>query len=250
MSCRQVIYLTPYWPDIFCSSAIQPHTLVKDEVSHGFLLHIVIIAYYQRGLLFPLFLWQSSDELFPQGFECIGTFLFCTRCFGNFITFVVAIIINCLPKLFVICLMAILTFNTLAGLFHQLQLCLALDFYLFVGKLDGFQHLGLANFLEFSLYHHYIVQGTCHHNVNVRSLEFGKSRINNHLSIDPGNPHFRDRSVERNIAHSQCCRCGKACKRIRHDIFISRYQVYCNKDFGMVIFGEKWAKSPVYQPGY
>ena len=107
-----------------------------------------------------------------------------------------------------------------------------------MGYLNSLEHICLLYFVHLALYHHDVVDSSCHHHVNIGICYLLIGWIDEELTIDASYTNFADRTFERNVRYGKSRRSGQSCKGIGHVNAIGGEQRYINKNFCVVVSRE------------
>ena len=168
---------------------------------------------------------------------------------GNSIRFIIAFSPNIFTQLFIVHFMTINPFFFVHGL-CQFHLNQTMIFNSFMSKFNSIEHFFLRNLIHLTLNHHDILVGRCNHDIQVSSCQLALCRVNHQLPVHTSYTYLRNRTVERNITHSDSCRGSQSGQTIRHRLFITRVQRYLHESFSMIIIREQRSQSTVDQTGY
>ncbi len=216
----QVIHFAPDGAHLVGGAAVETASFVEDEIAHGFLLDVVVIALHERGLFLEFLFRDRSEEVSLDGFKCVGTLVLRQGGLRGLVAAAVACFVDSLLEVFVLYVVRIVALvHVGAELVHHLFLHAAVALDLFVGELDGFEHVVLGNFLHLTLDHHDVLFGCGDHQFEVGALHGLEAGVDDELSVDAADTHFGDRSLEREVGRCQCGRSGQACQRVGLDIF-------------------------------
>ncbi len=168
---------------------------------------------------------------------------------GHGVGLVVGLLTDILAEGFVVDLVAVFALDGLACHLGQLELGLALLLDGCVGGLEGFEEVGLGDFVHLAFYHHDVFGGGAYHQLHVGSFKLLEGGVDDKLAVDAGHAHLRDRAVEGDVAHGDGGRCGQAGERVGHVVAVGREHDYLHEGVGMVVIGEKRTQHAVDQTG-
>ena len=245
MRSGQITYFTPDRPDLFGSTSIQTYPFVQNHPAHRFFFHIVVITSHQHGFFDLLFFRQRSQVFGPYIVQQFATQVFvCITLPCHIIGFLVTLVPNILTQFLIVHFVTIRPFF-FSDSSSQFLLSYTLFFNSCMCKLDGVQHFFFRNFVHLAFYHHNIFIGSSDHDIQIGLFQSGSRRIDHKFSLDTGNPYLGDRTMERDIADSQSCRCSESGQCIRHRFFIGRIQGHLYKSLCMIIVREQRTQCPV-----
>ncbi|KAF5056572.1 hypothetical protein DSECCO2_365880 [anaerobic digester metagenome] len=251
MHGRQIVYLTPDGADLIQFAPVEPLTFVKNNVSDGFFLHIMVITGDHKFFLLGFLRIEGGNELFPDGGESVGTLVLGGGVAGDVNNTLIG---KCMQFLFQFRIIGLVAIGTLGiGLFNhcsQFELGTALDFNVFVRKLNCFDHIGFRNFLHFAFNHHDIVHGSGNHDIEIGQRNIFGMGVHDKFAIDAGDPDFRNRSVEGDIRHGKGSGSRQSCECVGQYVLIGGDQGNDHLGFGMKIIRKERTQRPVNQAGY
>ncbi len=216
----QVVHFAPDRTYLVGGAAVEPAAFVEDKVAHGFLLHVVVVALHERGLLLEFLFRDGGQEIGLDGFESVGALVLGQRSLGGLVAAGVAGFVDRFLELFVLDVVRIVALVHIGAQFvHQFLLHAAVFLDFFVGELDGLEHVVLGDFLHFTLDHHDVLLGGGDHQFEVGALRILEAGVDDELAVNAGHADFGDRTLERQVARGQCGRCGQARQGVGLDIF-------------------------------
>ena len=247
---RQVVYFAPDGANLRGGTAVETDAFVEDAATYGLFLYIVVVAAYERFLFGELFFAQTGQIVVDDSVEGVlaGVLVGITRA-GNGVSLVVAFCPHVFAQIFVVGFVAIFAFYGRTHGLGQLFLYEAVNLDGFMGGFEGFEQVGLRNFVHFAFDHHDVFISGTYHQIHVGSFEFAEGRIYSEFTVDAGNPYFRNRTVEGNIRHGQGSRCGQTGQGIGHVYAIGREQHDVHEGVGVIVVGEQRTQYAVYQAG-
>ena len=81
-----------------------------------------------------------------------------------------------------------------------------------MSSFQGSKEIAFAHLFHFTFNHHDIIVGGANHQFHVGILKLLESGVDHELAVDACHTHFRNRAVERYVAHcnrSRRCKTGK-----------------------------------------
>ena len=237
---REIVGFAPDWADFVGLTAIETDTFVENAAAHSLFLYIVIVAAYERLFLLAFLFGNAVDIFLADGVEAVHSpMLVGTAGFGNSVSLVVAFLAHILAEFFVVDFVAIFTLNGASNFLGKFHLSLAVNLDSIVGAFEGVEQIEFRNFVHLTFNHHNIVVSSTYHQIHVGFFKLFKGWVDDEFTIDASNAHFRNRAIERNIAHSESSRSCKTCKGIRHINSITREKNDVYKSIGVIIVGEQ-----------
>ncbi len=143
------------------------------------------VAVHQRGLLFQLLLGNGCQEFVADGVEAVLTLVLglCGLCQCQ--ALVVACLVHGLLQSLVLGVVRIVALDVeCAELLHELLLHAAVLLYLFVGELDGLEHVVLADLVHLTLYHHNVLFSGGNHQVEVAVRHIAEGGVDLEFPVD------------------------------------------------------------------
>ena len=231
-------------------AAVKTDALVEDEVAHGFLLLVVVVAVYHCGLCLLVLFGEGSEEVGLDLLKSFGTLLLwlCRLC--KLIAPAVAELVHGFAEVFVLFVVRIVPLYGLAALPVDLKLYAAVLPDFFMCKLDGLEHHVLGDLLHLAFDHHDVLLGCSHHKLEVCLFRLGECRVDPELAVNPCHAYFGDRSEERKVACCQGCGCCKSCKCVRLDVLLGGDEPDIHEYCKVEIFREKRPEGAVHEPCY
>ena len=180
----QIVHSAPDGAHFVGGATVKAQTFVQNHIAHSLFLLVTEVAVHQGLLLFEFFFWNCSQEFVADGVEAVFALVFGLGALGQGVALVVASLVHGLAQGLILYVVRIVALNVeCAELFHKLFLHAAVFLYLFVGKLDGLEHIGLADLVHFALYHHNILFGGCNHQVQVAVCHIGETGVDLELAV-------------------------------------------------------------------
>ena len=142
---------------------------------------------------------------------------------------------NSFPEVLILLIVRIIPLDIIAKFPDELLLHAAVLLYLLVGKLDGLEHIVLADLLHFTLNHHDVLLGSGDHKLYVAPLHILEARVDHELTVNAANADLGDWAFERKVGSCKCTGSGKACKSIRLGILVGRDECDIDKCLEMIV---------------
>ena len=117
--------------------------------------------------------------------------------------------------------MRIVALGLVAELGDELLLHAAVALDLFVGELDGLEHVVLADLVHLTLDHHDVLLGGGDHQFEIAVGHLGEAGVNDEFAIDAGHADFRDRAAERQVGSGEGCGSSQAGECIGLGVLVS-----------------------------
>ena len=193
----EIVHFAPDGAHFVGLAAVQTETFVQNHIAHGLFLLVTEVAVHQGLLLLEFFLGDGGQELVADGVETILTLVLGLCALGQLQAFVVASLVNSLAQILVLYIVRVIPLDVVAKLCDELFLHAAVLLYLFVGKLDGLEHIVLADLVHFALYHHDILFCGCNHQLQVAVLHLAEGRVDPELAVNACHADLGNRAAER-----------------------------------------------------
>ena len=199
----------------------------------------MVVTLYQ-GSFFVAFLFGKAFDIFvADGFEAVGApVLVGTSGLSHGISLVIAFFMNVGAESLVVDFMAIFALHGTYSL-GQFELGLALHLDSVMSGLEGSQKFSFGHFVHFAFHHHDVVVGGTDHEFHVGFFELFESGIDYEFTVDTGNTHLRDGSVEWYVADCDCSRCSESGQRVGHVDTVGGIEGYVDESVSVVIVGEE-----------
>ena len=251
--CRSVragdiVGLAPDGADLGGLAAVQTDTFVEDATAHSLALHIVVVAFYEGGLLVAGLFGKSGNILVADGVEgVLAPVLVGAAGLGHGVSLVIALVVHVLAEILVVYFVVVFAFYSLACGFCKLELHGAVFLDLFVSELESFQKFGFRNFIHLTLDHHDVFGGGAYHQFHVGTLELLECGIDDELAVNAGHTHLRDGAVEGDVAAGDGCGSGQTGKGVGHFHTVGREHGDVHESLGMVVIREQRAHHTVHK---
>ena len=250
----QWTYLAPDRTNLGWHTTIQTLTLIENATTHSIAHHIMVVTIHHGFFLGQLVFCQVGMcssilllEVCQNLVECLGTCMLIECLLRDVVSWLIQFLLHLLTQLFVISLVAILALHGRTNFLCQFHLSLAHHLDGFMTSLQCTEQVLLRNLTHFAFHHHDILISGTYHDVHVGILQLLEGWVDDILAIDASYANLRDRTTERYVRNSQCCRSSQASQCVRHIYAIGREEddVYVN--FCMIIVWEQRAKCAVHQ---
>ncbi len=170
-------------------------------------------------------------------------------CLCDCVSLVIAFFADIIAEILVIDLVAVFAFHGGTCLFGEFHLSLALNLDSFVSHTESVKEFSLAHFVHLTLHHHDVLVSGTYHKFDIGTVTLFECGIDHEFSVNACYTHFRDRSVEGDIAYRHGGRCCKSGKSIGHILTICRVHSDLHDGVGVVVVREKGAESTVNKTG-
>ena len=250
MRTRQVVYFAPDGANLRGGTAVETDAFVEDAATYGLFLYIVVVAAYERFLFGELFFAQTGQIVVDDSVEGVlaGVLVGITRA-GNGVSLVVAFCPHVFAQIFVVGFVAIFAFYGRTHGLGQLFLYEAVNLDGFMGGFEGFEQVGLRNFVHFAFDHHDVFISGTYHQIHVGSFEFAEGRIYSEFTVDGAT---RTSEIGPLKGISDTARAADAARPARASGMstpIGREQHDVHEGVGVIVVGEQRTQYAVYQAG-